>query len=173
MKHQTQDSTSQISTQEKNSKEVLSIKHFYDIFNEKRSPKKPRVSFRDFKNIVFSYLKTYFYELYLNNKPMYFFFGGNMKLVAYLPWSDMQKRSNTNKPVLHRIGRSIGLFWYNRPSERLYYMVKIKKLTGSTNILPKIEAMFNNNNDKDLLPIFTEEQKKGKIDKTLYRCIQT
>ena len=51
-------------------------------------------------------------------------------------------------------------------------MVKLKKLTGSTNMLPKIEALFNRNHNKDFLPIFTEEQRKGKKDKTLYKCIQ-
>ena len=51
-------------------------------------------------------------------------------------------------------------------------MVKIKKQSGSTNMITKIESIFKKNNNTDLLPIFTEERKKGKINKTLYRCIQ-
>ena len=71
-----------------------------------------------------------------------------------------------------KVNKAFGLFWTLRPSPKMYFMVKIKKLTGSTNIIPKIERLFNRNQDKDLLPIFTDEQKKSKRNKTLYRCIQ-
>lgn len=50
-------------------------------------------------------------------------------------------------------------------------MVKIKKQSGTGNMITKIEAIFKKNNNTDLLPIFTEERRKGKNNKTLYRCI--
>lgn len=174
MKQETSDKTYPTKTQEKSSEiKVLSIKYFYNLFIKKRSSRKKKISFLDFRKIVTNYLSVYFHELYYKGGPLYFFFGGKMKLVTYKSWVKIQNRVNSNKPVLHRINKPIGLFWYLRPSMRLFFMVKIKKLTGKKNRLPKIEAIFNNNNDKDLLPIFTEEQKKGKIDKTLYKCIQT
>lgn len=180
---------SQNITQGKNSKLlVLNISYFYSLFlkeskaypakdftiNKKikgRVRRKPTL--QEYKKIIYEYLKTYFFELYINPIKTYFFLGGIMRIVVIPSWINKQKRGYSDKIEYCKADRAIGLFWTLRPSPKMFMMVKIKKLTGSTNIIPKIERLFNLNQDKDLLPIFTDEQKKGKLNKTLYRCIQT
>ena len=171
MKQVIKDLISQKKTQEKKYK-TLSIKHFYYLFFKKRSRKYQSVSLSLFKKIIRNYLSVYFHELYLESKPMYFFLGGKMKITLLASWKNYQVRGNNKVKEMHESEGAIGLFWYNKPSQRIQYMVKLKKLTGSTNMLPKIEALFNRNHNKDFLPIFTEEQRKGKKEKTLYKCIQ-
>ncbi len=158
---------------EKSKIEVLNIKYFYDLFVKKRLAKLYTPTLQQFKKIIYTFLKIYFQELYMHNVPKYFFLGGKMKLVAYHSWVKLQKRGYSKEPEIHRSDKAIGLFWYLKPSEKMHFMVKLKKLTGKTNAIPQIERIFNQNNDKDLLPIFTNEQKKGRIDKTLYKCIQS
>lgn len=180
---------SQNTTQEKNSKLlVLNISYFYSLFLKERKAYpashfatnkkiKGRVrrsaTLKEYKKIIYEYLKTYFFELYINPVRTYFFLGGVMRIVTISSWINKQKRGYSNKKEYCKADKAFGLFWTFRPSPKMYFMVKIKKLTGSTNIIPKIESVFNRNQDKDLLPIFTDEQKKGKLNKTLYRCIQT
>ena len=171
MKQEIKDLTFQKKTRGKKYK-TLSIKHFYDLFSKKRTRKLRPVSLFLFKKIIKNYLSVYFHELYLESKPMYFFLGGKMKITLLASWKNYQVRGESKKKEMHQSDGAIGLFWYNKPSQRIQYMVKLKKLTGSTNMLPKIEALFNRNHNKDFLPIFTEEQRKGKKDKTLYKCIQ-
>jgi hypothetical protein len=176
-------------TQEKNCKpQVLNISYFYSLFlkekksyapslfciGEKTRKKRPRkVTLQEYKKIVYEYLKIYFFELYINSSKMYFPLGGLMKIVTYSSWIRKQKRGNSKIKEYCKADKAIGLFWYSRPSRKMFWLVNIKKLTGKTNMIPKIEKIFNQNQDKDLLPIFTEERKKGKLNKTLYRCIQT
>lgn len=172
MKQEISDTTLQSNTQEKNSKlEVLNINHFHQKFL-KEQQNENAISLKLFKKIVYEYLKIYFYELYFLRVTKYFFLGGKMKIVTYPTWVKKQRRGRSAEETLHRSERPLGLFWFLRPSRRMYFMVKLKKLTGSTNILPKIEQSFLQKFDKDLLPIFTNEQKKGRENKTLYRCIQ-
>ncbi len=68
---------------------------------------------------------------------------------------------------------ALGLFWFVRPSMKMYYLVSIKKLTGSSNRIPDIEKVYVNNFNKDLLPIFNQELRKAKDNKTLYLCTLT
>ncbi len=180
---------SQNTTQEKNCNIlVLNINYFYNLFLKERNTYpasffatnkkiKGRVrrtpTLQEYKKIIYEYLKTYFFELYINPIKTYFFLGGFMRIVTISSWINKQKRGYSNNLKYCKAYKAFGLFWTLRPSPKMYFMVKIKKLTGSTNIIPKIEETFNRNQDKDLLPIFTNEQKKGKLNKTLYRCIQT
>lgn len=175
-------------TQEKSSDlEVLTIKYFYNLFlkekksyapslfsiNKKtRKKRKRKVELKEFKKVIYAYLKIYFYELYFLKKPMYFFLGGFMKVVLYHTWTGVQRRGTKQKKEFHESEKAFGLFWYMRPTMKTHYFVKLKKLTGTTNIIPRIEKTFSQTEDKDLLPIFTEERKRAKTNKTLYRCIQ-
>ena len=180
---------SQNITQEKNCKPlVLNINYFYSLFlKEKKSyapslfsigektrrtiPRKPTL--KEYKKIVYTYLKIYFFELYINRFKMYFPLGGLMKVVTISSWIHKQKRGYSKEKEYCKADKAFGLYWYSRPSPKMFFMVALKKLTGKTNMIPKIEKIFSQNQDKDLLPIFTNEQKKGKLNKTLYRCIQT
>lgn len=168
MKPETLDSTSQTKTQGKNSDlRVLSIKDFHKrfLYQERK-----RIPLSVYKKIISEFLKIYFNELYFLKIPKYFFLGGQMKIVTYAPWSNIQKVNNKITNVI--TDRALGLFWYLRASKRMYHMVKLKKLTGSNGMIYKIEQKFKKINDKDLLPIFTMERKRAQDNKTLYRCIQ-
>lgn len=165
--------------------EVFNINFFYKKFQtEKRryhpslfcigektkKKRKKGVSFSLYKKIVLEYLKLYFFELYMNSNPEYFPLGGFVKKVLYSKWARFQSRGKTKKTLTVSEG-AIGLFWYMRPSIKMYYMVSLKKLTGSSNRIPKIEKIFKDNFNKDLLPIFKTEIKKGSKNKTLYRYV--
>ena len=151
--------------------EVVGISYFYTLFI-KSSLIKHQISFVDYKKVIYNYLKIYFFELYFSKTPLYFFLGGLMKITTYPSWSRVQKHGGSKKITLQESEKALGLFWHMIPSRKMYYMVKIEKLTGTTNMIPKIEYAYKQNNDKDLLTIFTEEKRRGKQDKTLYQCIQ-
>lgn len=176
-----QNSTTQKSIKE----EVLSVKHFFKLYEkEKRkypsflfclngsikAKKRKSVDFNLFKKIVKNYLTVYFYNFYMSKGSRYFPLGGFMKKVLYDQWrepDDFRRR-----PDGTRMGSdgSIGLFWYMRPTRKIYYMTKLIKMAGSTSSLMKIENIYKNNNDKDLLPNFVSEIKKAQNNKTLVKC---
>lgn len=173
MKPETTDITSQSNTQEKSSDEkVLNIDYFYDLYLKKHKRKKS-ISFSQYKLIISTYLRVFFKDLYLKNFISYFFLSGKIKIVTNSPWTNVQRRGNNKTAELHKTGKSLGLFWYLRPNQKIHNTIKLKKMTGKRNAIPMIEKIFNENYDKDLLPIFTIEQKKGKTNKTLFKCIQT
>lgn len=188
MKQEISKNQDQSNQTKKSDLEILNIDYFFKLFlKEKKryapslfSINKPvkkirprKITLKEYVLIVSTYLKIYFNELYLNRKTMYFFLGGFMKVVTSYNWTKMQRRGYHKEKTLHIVDKPLILFWYMRPSTKMFYMVKLKKLTGKRNAIPKIEKVFLNNFNKDLLPIFTEEQKKGRINKTLYRCIRT
>lgn len=165
----------------------IGVDHFFDLFNKekRRYPpsffciskpsklKRPKpIGHVLYKTIILEYLKIYFFNLYTNKGSMYFPLGGFLKKVVYPKWSRMQSRGSSKKQLCEA-DKAIGLFWYLRPSVRMYYMVKIKKLTGSSNRLPKLESRFKNIINKDLIPIFKPELNKKKENKTLYICTLT
>lgn len=188
MKSQTQEKTQLDIRPEKKHKEleVLNISYFYKKFinentkfkrsrfcvlEKKQRDKKVVIPFSIYKTIIKEYFKIYFNEFYFLNNSVYFPFGGFLKKVLYGKWRANQIKPNTNrkKTTFRMIDNAIGLFWYKRPSVKMFYMVKLVKLTGSSNQLPKIEKEFLKNNDKDLIPIFTKEYKEAKDKQILYR----
>lgn len=181
MKQQTPEIIIQNSEQEKNSKEIetLYISDFYKTYIKERKKyidfpskrKHKKVKILIFKKIIKEYLKIYFNDFYYYDKSIYFPFGGFLKKVLYPKWVKKITKPNTNKSKYEykTSNSAIGLYWYLRPSKKMEFMVEIKKLTGNTNALPKIEANFLKTKSKDLIPIFTAERVKGKKHKTLYR----
>lgn len=158
-------------TQEKKpDREVLSIDYFYERLTKK---KKRRISLNLYKKIISCYLDVYFKDLYFSSgNLLYFPLGGYMKKVAYSKWVYKMKRGSQG--IQHcKSDQAIGLFWFLRPSKKMYWMTKLKKLTGIYSKLAKLDKLYSQNNDKDLLPIFTTEVKKGNRTKTLYKCILT
>lgn len=163
MKQATSDITLQNNTQGKNSDvEILDITYFHSLYL--KNFRKFAVDLKLYKKVVKTYLKIYFTELYMNKVAKYFFLGGQAKLV-------LGTAVVFNKATNSVINKNINIFWYNRPSKKMWFMVTIKKMKGSSSALSKIENFFHTKYNKDLLPIFTKEQKKGKNNKTLYRCI--
>jgi hypothetical protein len=53
--------------------------------------------------------------------------------------------------------------WYQRPSELFFLCCDFKKLTGSTNKLPKIEKIYKNNFDVNLIVNFEEAIEAQKV----------
>lgn len=165
MKSQMQDITPQTNTQEKKSKiDRIGVEFFYNKFRKEN--RKDKITLSQFKIVIKTFLKVYFTEVYVTKKTYYFFLGGKMKLV-------LANTNLINKNTKKLINKSLQLFWYNRPSPKMWFMVKFTKLSGSNSALSKIERLFNQIHNKDLLTIFTKEQKRGKKQKTLFRCIQT
>lgn len=167
--------------------DVINISSFYKKFeNEKRRyapslfcvgqktkrKRKEPVSLSIFKKIVMEYLKIYFYDFYMKQHPVYFPLGGFMKKVTYPKWIRFMAKGTSAKRISGG-DNAIGLFWFLRPSMKMHYLVSIKKLTGSSNRIPNIEKKYTSNFNKDLLPIFNQELKKAKTNKTLYLCTLT
>lgn len=172
MKSETEDKIPQSSTQENKDKiKVYKSADFYGMYIES-VPKKFYVSITVYRKIIKTFLTIYFWEAYFKNFPIYFPFGGRLKIVTYKSWTRYQKHGGSKVKKITESIKALGLFWHLIPSMRLHYMVKIKKLTGSTNMIPKIEAAYTQTNDKDLLPIFIDEKNIQFKDKTLYKCIR-
>lgn len=167
--------------------EVIGMNYFFERFEKEKRKYPPSffctdkkvkakrrvpVGKRLFRKIVIEYLKLYFYDLYMGTKSMYFPLGGFMKKVRYKSWVNYQSRGTKPKELIRSDG-AIGLFWYMRPTARLYFMVQIKKLTGSTNRIPKIEKIFLDNFNRDNLPTFIDELRKAEKSKNLYLCTRT
>lgn len=177
----------QTSTKEKRSDlDVLNISDFYSMhlkekkkfsekmfFTDKNIKKKKErfVTLQEFKKIITTYLGIYFMELYFMKIPKYFFLGGMMKIVKYPTWMNKQSRGSSPDKKFIIAEEALGLFWYRRPSQKSFYMVVLKKLTGKFNALPAIEVKFKKNNNKDLLPIFEHEHLRAQRNKSLYTCI--
>jgi len=140
---------------------------------EKTKRKRPKpVSLSLYKKIVLEYLKLYFWDFYMKPFPIYFPLGGFMKKVTYPKWVRFMAKGKSEKRISGG-NNALGLFWFVRPSMKMYYLVSIKKLTGSSNRIPDIEKVYVNNFNKDLLPIFNQELRKAKDNKTLYLCTLT
>lgn len=132
--------------------------------------KKVKIGIALFKKILLTYLQLYFWQLYMNGSSRYFFLGGLMKLTAYEKITKVKRNNKNNTKKVTQTNRSISLYWYLRPSVRMFYMVDIIKLTGSTNRIPMIERVHAKSFDKDLLPIFIDELRRDKKNKTQYLC---
>lgn len=139
---------------------------FFCVSNPSKLIRKKPVKSLLYRKIVLEYLKFYFYDFYMKKESVYFPLGGFVKKIIYPKWR------NKKQPGKGSDG-SIGLFWYQRPSSRMFYMVKLKKLTGSSNRLPKMEQQFKNIINKDLIPIFKPEFNRKKENKSLYLCTLT
>ena len=160
MKPETKETTQQNTTQGKKYKSIKAD-YFYKKFCAQTKYRKNLVSFKLYKKIIQTFLKVYFGELYLFKKTSYFFLGGHMKLV-------LGKGSVWNNHLQTYITNHINLFWFDRLSAKTYYEVKCRKMAGSTSQIKKIERFYMKNYDKELLPIFTVEQEKGKRNKRLF-----
>lgn len=177
----------QTKTQGNTKLDVKNIDYFYRKFSSEHKKYRPAqfqtdkktklrrkqpVSFSLFKKIIKEYFKLYFFDLYTDNAVLYFPLGGFLKKVTYPTWTHFMSKGKSKK---QRSGgqNAIGLFWFLRPSAKMFYLVKLKKLTGSTNRLPKVEENYNRIYNKDLLPIFKSELKKGRKNKTLFICTLT
>ena len=128
---------------------VYSLAYFYEKYNKKYPltmhgakkgimPKK--ITFELYKKIFFEYQDIYFKELYFKQNSSYFLYTGSLELVSYSP-------RVIKAGVTKILGCTIGFFWGIRPSVLFYDFVRIIRLTGSSNHIPKIELLYKNNLD--------------------------
>jgi hypothetical protein len=149
-------------------KEVFGLNYFYSMFPNKYPPKMlgekkgvtpKKVSISLYGKILKEYFDIYFKEIYFLDGPSYFLYTGSLTKVKYRP------RVIMNKGVKKVVNASIGFMWYQRPSELFFLCCKLKKLTGSTNILPKIEKIYKNNFDVNLIVNFEDAIEEQRIHK--------
>jgi hypothetical protein len=160
---------------------TISVKDFFVDFKKVYKPsminesdkgrKKTKPSFILIKKIIKTYLLIYFFDLYMNQKVLYFHFGGYLKKVQLT--KKMKNVYSKDKTKLQYSNNGIGLFWFNKPNKKVHFFSRLIKLTGSTNELPKIEMIYRENYDIDLLPIFTSEYLNALEVKSLYVCTAT
>lgn len=158
----------------------ISVSYFYKLYEKKNI--RHRVNTYDkesnrngrriipailFRKIIYTYLKLFFFEFYSMNAPSYFPWGGYIKKVASNKAVRDTNRNGNKKRIVKN--RTISWFWFLRPNMRMGYMIKLTKMTGSTNIIPKIEAWYRTNFDIDKLPTFNEERIKKKRNKTIIK----
>lgn len=152
----------------KNSREVFGVKYFYEKFSIKHHPQmfektknvRPRkIPISLYKQILIQYFDIYFKEIYFFSGPSYFLYTGSLEKVRYSQKVLRNyKGSFIKKPT-------IGFMWYLRPSELFYFCCKIKKMIGSTNRIPKIEKLFKNSNDIELIVNFDDAIRANNLRK--------
>lgn len=152
-------------------KEVYGLNYFYSKFENKYPPKmigekkgiRPKKISRSlYQKILLEYLDIYFKEIYFIDGPSYFLYTGGFQKVKYRP------RIIVNKGIKKMISSSIGFMWYQRPSELFFLCCMFKKLKGSTNRLPKIEKIYKNNFDINLIVNFEEAIEEQRINNNNY-----
>lgn len=132
-------------------REKKGIKDSYSLFKKKYwsselgLPKKRgkiRMPYSIYKKIISAFLRVYFEELYFSNKKyLYFFLGGDLKLVRQVP------RLMTYGGQNRMSGHAISFLWYNRANKDLWRFVKIKRMRGLSNIIPKLDAKYKEKKD--------------------------
>lgn len=151
--------------------ETYGLEYFHSKFKKKYPPKmmgekkglRPKsISISLYKQILMEYLDIYFKEIYFLEGPSYFLYTGALQKVKYRP------RIIINKGIKKLISSSIGFMWYQRPSELFFLCCKLEKLTGSTNKLPKIEKVFKNNFDVNLIVNFEEAIEEQRLNNNNY-----
>lgn len=135
----------------------------FDTKKPTRGRSKLPVPLQVYKKIIYKYMEVYFNEVYFGNVPqMYFFLSGKMQLARTSP-----KRSNNLKSFVTDF--TINLFWSQRPHYSLWGCVKLKKLGGSSNIIPKLDKRFALIHDLLLLPKLSQLVTDARTKKTLFR----
>lgn len=156
-------------------KEKFTIKNFFDKFSKSglnkdftsvsKFKKHQKIDYKRYRSIIKNYFKIYFYEAYFLEFDLYFFFGGKFKKVSC--GSKFAKQKTTDNKLIE-IPTAVGFFWYLRPCARFWFSFKVKKMIGSTNIIPQIEKEWKSENDVTLLPNYGKAIKQYRLEKKLF-----
>ena len=141
--------------------EVISIKNaIEDFFNSKislyykpqNSTKREKITPVLYREVIFKFFRIYIYQLIFGKDILYFPFGGKATIVRCGKWikKDLSNREVAKKNILKKTDHSLGVFWYDRPFIRYFYF-KLRKMTGSSNHFPLIEAEYKKSNDISIL----------------------
>lgn len=148
---------------------VYDSEFFYSQYDRKYSPellglkgKRPvKIDKSLYDKILREYWDLYFKEIYFLNKPIYFLYTGSLEKVLCSPTVIKTKIKKVTNSV-------INLFWSKRPNQMFFCMVKFAKLTGKQNAIPKIELMYKNNFDINLIANFEQVIKEARRNDNLY-----
>lgn len=142
---------------------VYTIRETYAEFDKQKQKK---IDFGMYKKIISKFLFIYVSEVIFMNKTYYFPMTGRIMLNKCGNWI---KKDESNYKVgqlnqLKKTNWSLGFFWYERLFSSLMF-TKLKKMTGSTNILPLLERDYKKTNNIDNLKTANELKEKFKITK--------
>lgn len=136
-----------------NNRLTFKIKDFFDDFEknklncfevESKSKKKitEKITFQQYKLIVKTFFKIYFYELFFTDKIVPFFLGG---LIQRVKTTEFVNKKNVVIPSC------ITALWFNRPSNFLLHNCAFVYRTGTTNLITYIrkdlEVFYKKNYD--------------------------
>lgn len=99
-----------------------------------------------YKRIFMEYWDVYFKEIYFKNENSYFLYTGVMEKISFAECCLKKTDTEGNVWYEHRPD-ALGFAWYERPSLLFHWGVKILKLSGSSNRMPKIEKLFKSTTD--------------------------
>ena len=155
-------------TPNKKNRTVYGVVNFYENYNKKHPPgmfektknvRPKKIPISLYKQILIQYFAIYFKEIYFFSGPSYFLYTGSLEKVRYSQKVLRNyKGSFIKKPTT-------GFMWYLRPSELFYFCCKLKKMIGSTNRIPKIEKLFKNTNDIELIVNFDDAIRTNNLRK--------
>lgn len=132
--------------------------------SKKKSKKKSQISLILFKKIIRTYLDIYMNELFFGvRKELYFFLGGKVKLVSNPPMLYKTEKTTTIS------GYYISLFWFERPFESFWKVIKLRKGKGTNNRITKMEHQLKTLKDITLLPLLSKELEIKKNNDKLYK----
>ena len=151
-------------------REDFGIQDFYLEFEKSKcnnfpslSPIKEhqKVSLKLYKKIILKFLTIYFYDVYFFNRPYYFLLGGKVMLNRCGGWIRRDHSKGVAKTRLKSVRDTLGLFWHQRAISRFEFCLKLKKLTGSTGRLPRIEKEWLAANDVGELKTVPQLKEEG------------
>lgn len=117
-------------------------------------------SYREYKLIIKTFLRIYFYEAYFLKNHVYFFFGGRLiknKIPNKIVKSILKAQNNR----VISIKENVGLLWFNRPFPKFKDFI-FKKLVGTGKAIKIIEKEWLKENDTSFLPTLDELYQNGK-----------
>ena len=142
--------------------EVIGVSEIYKTFDQ-RNLEEP-ISKATYSSIIKKYLTIYINELFFLNKPLYFPLMGKARLNKCGNWI---KKDKSNMKVaqtgkVKKTDSSLGIYWYHRPFAQWYYY-RLKKMTGSTNILPGLQKAWKETFEIQLLSTAVELKKNDEF----------
>lgn len=148
---------------------VYNIVYFYNRFLQKHKyidslkgkKKKDNVlTLKQYKLIVKTYFKIYFYEVFYINKPLYFCLTGRLMRVRVTPFT-------VGKNV--KLTSAITILWYLKCLRTMHTHCTIKLLRGSSSSISKIRQQWVKENDLGLLPMIMVKKEEMFNNKLMYQ----
>lgn len=149
---------------------IYNINYFYKKFSRSnkyidsldyRFKKQKVLTFAQYKLIIRTYFKIYFYELFYGDKPLYFCLTGKLMKARVTPFTLVQKNI--------KISAAITALWYNKLLRTLNTQCKIRLLNSSTGKFAAMRQEYSKNNDLGLLPMISKKKQEFIKKKLIYQ----